>query len=459
MKKLFIFSMLLFTAITAFSQNLIFQKSLREAVEKANKSGKLIFIEIDARPHPHPFPFTSAIDKPEVSSYYNKTFINYRAMVTDTAALSALKDYQIGNTFPCYLFLDNEQNLVYRETGNSIQNEKYLNMAEKALTAVKSGRTISNYQKKYKAGNTSKEFLKDYIILREELGLYDNAKLIDEYVDQLIVKSFDDYQEVLFILKAGPYVYGKAYTFSYTNKKIIDSIYKHEPVEVRVAINDRIANNTEREAIRTQNLNMAMQAANMVRALWSRDYRKGNRAYTSRILTYYLGIKDTTNYYQQASFFYDAYYMNISADSAKKRQQEMLNQIKQKAEARYAAKPIKSSGTDTLQKRLMVYQSSSEPSSIVATTLNNAAYQFYTLGTRNPNYLVKALLWSRRSLELSENEAYYDTLAHILYRLGFYEEAQVTQHKAVEMAQKNNTDPVALGRYKEEFAKIKQRKL
>jgi len=459
MKRLSILIVLLFISIAAFSQNLNFQKSFKDAVEKANKSGKLIFIEIDAPPHPHPFPFTTALDKPEVTSYYNNTFINYKAIVTDTAAIAPLKDYNIGTTFPCYLFVDNKLSLVYRETWNSSKTERYLNMAEKALAAVKSGRTISNYQEKYKAGNTGKEFLKDYITLREELGLYDNAKLIDQYVDQLTVKSFDDYQEVLFILKAGPYVYGKAYTFGHTNKKITDSIYKYEPLDVRVAINDRMADNTQKEAIKTHNLNMAMQAANMVRATWSRDYRKGSRAYTSRMLSYYLGIKDTTTYYQQATFFYDAYYMNISADSAKKRQQEMLDQMKKKAEARLVAKPLNTPAADTLHKRIRVYQSISEPSSVVASTLNNAAYQFYTLGTRNPNYLAKAMLWSRRSLELSENEAYYDTLAHILYRLGFYDEAQVTQNKAVEMAKKNNTDPVSLGRYKEELTKMKQRKL
>lgn len=63
-----------------------------------------------------------------------------------------------------------------------------------------------------------------------------------------------------------------------------------------------------------------------------------------------------------------------------------------------------------------------------------------TTGKKSPNHLTKAMLWSKRSVALKPTSAYYDTLAHILYRLGFYAEAESTQVEAIECAKSEKRD-------------------
>lgn len=64
-----------------------------------------------------------------------------------------------------------------------------------------------------------------------------------------------------------------------------------------------------------------------------------------------------------------------------------------------------------------------------ANELNNAAWKFYEIGTKNLNHLTKAMLWSRRAIELNPIVGYYDTLAHILYRMEYYDEAILPRKK------------------------------
>ena len=99
---------------------------------------------------------------------------------------------------------------------------------------------------------------------------------------------------------------------------------------------------------------------------------------------------------------------------------------------------------------------SSASGNSVATVLNNVAWQFYETGTKNINYLSKAMSWSRRAIELDPKANYYDTLAHILYMMGYHEEAIRTQENAIVQA-KNQS--MALANLKVELQKMKERSL
>ena len=97
----------------------------------------------------------------------------------------------------------------------------------------------------------------------------------------------------------------------------------------------------------------------------------------------------------------------------------------------------------------------------VSTILNNAAYSFFTAGTHNPAYLLKAITWSRRSIDLNPLSGFYDTLAHLLYRYGFYSEAEQEQNIAIEMARKEDMAEKSTTEkhLKAELLKIKKRTL
>jgi len=282
-----------------------------------------------------------------------------------------------------------------------------------------------------------------------------------------LVKDQDDYDEVLFLLKTGPYAFGKTYNFINANRKIIDSIYKKEPLVTRQAINNRIIANSRAEAIRTKNATLANYTASFIRSSWGKDYLEGNRRSTIEMLNYYKTVKDTTRFYQQALYFYDGY-LNISADSAKKLEKialdKMKENVKNNIKSNEVKKPVDSTKQNKVaQKQVVVLRQFETVSSSnsVATTLNNAAWDFYTMGTHNTNYLIKAYIWSRRSIELQPIYGFYDTMAHIMYRLGFYAEAEINQQKAVEMAtnQQPSVSAKEIELLKAELGKIKEHTL
>lgn len=66
------------------------------------------------------------------------------------------------------------------------------------------------------------------------------------------------------------------------------------------------------------------------------------------------------------------------------------------------------------------------------------------------------MLWSRRSIELTPLSGYYDTLAHILYRMGYYEEAVKTQETAIE---KGKQEKMSVTNLQSELKKIKSKSL
>jgi len=455
-------------ALAGYSQHIDYQNSFEQAIAKAKAKHKLLFVNIYVNAHPvingKQISYKSGLDSPKVAKFYNKNFINFRVSMLDSAAMAFRSKYKIVS-FPTYLFFDGNNNLVYRElyTPAITKVDKYITMGNKALAIEKSGRTLSSFESRYNKGVRNATFLKDYIQMREDLEIYDNAGLIDEYVDNLTIKSLNDYNQILFILKAGPYAYGKTYNLIYTNKKTVDSIYKKEPYDLRVAINNRIINNTIDKAIKDKNLALAQQAARFASTTYSHDYRRSSITMTGWLLRYYYAVKDTASYLHTAIYYYDGNYMNISADSANKIDQKNMDIMRKKFAVKQQPGSVKKMAVhDSLKKNAAVTQIrygepfSSRSVNSTATTLNNAAYTFYKLGTHNQNYLTKAMLWSKRSIELSPKSAYYDTLAHILYRLGFYDEAAATQSQAISLAQKTNG---TVDYYKSELNKIKQRQL
>jgi hypothetical protein len=422
MKKLSILLIVLTSVSFCYSQEITYQKTLDDAISLSAKKKKPVFILLSPPPFqnvPAHASFDSGFDTKEVIDFYNKNFTSYKADVTDSSGAK-----------------DTKGQIIYKGSGNAALPAKYLDMAKQALARFASGKTISNYEELHLAGSMTADQLKDYITLKEELELFDNAPLIDEYVNFLTIKSFEDYDQVLFILKAGPYAYGKAYNLCRTNPKIVDSIYKKEPLALRSAINNHTILNTRNEAIKTKNIRMAQNNATFSSGTWGKNFREAGKASTLEMIYYYKAIKDTASYYRQASFLYDTYYMNISADSAKKLQKQIVDNLRPTPSAKANIKSItdttgKGAGIKKITYSQMVAVSSS---SDVANVLNNAAYEFYSSGTRNTNYLYKALIWSKRAIDLRPTAGYYDTLAHLMYRLDFYDDAVLNQKKAIDMA-------------------------
>lgn len=462
MKKTLLFLIAVVQLTFAYSQEINYQKTFKEAKNLAAKEHKPIFVLINAPENPshHLANYTSGISSPQVVELYNKKFISYKTTIDDSSA-KAIGPIINSNFYPEYIFLDSKAQPIYKTTGNTVQIQKYLDMAQETLRRLASGKTLSYYEELDKSEKITYDQLKDYITLKESLDLFDNAALIDKYINFLTIKDLNDYDQILFILKAGPYAYGKTYNLIFTNKKIVDSIYKREPIEVRRAINNHIIANSRNEARKTKNAALAQNTAAYIRGTWSKNYAEGLRNSNKEMIAYYYAVKDTANYYRQAYYFYDGY-LNISADSAKKLEKLTLERIKESLNDKVKREKSsgKSSQFDSIKQRPIIITSSTVATNSVANELNTAAWDFYLLGTHNINYLFKALLWCRRSIELQPVFNSYDTMAHVMYRLNFYDEATLNQQKAIDMAMATpNVAQKEIENLKTELSKIRERKL
>jgi tetratricopeptide (TPR) repeat protein len=201
-------------------------------------------------------------------------------------------------------------------------------------------------------------------------------------------------------------------------------------------------------AIANKNISRAMAAANFTRSTWASNPIEGQKNWNFKIMQYYIGVKDTTKYLQQASVFYEQYYMRLTVDSVRKR--DSLNYLTAKKNAREISR---TTINDTTIRRSFSFSYSKDS---YATELNNAAWTFYQMAVNKNDYLFKAMLWSRRALELSAKPAFYDTYAHLLYRLKFFDEAESMQRKAIDLGK---TDKIDTKLFQEEYEKIRKKTL
>lgn len=390
-------------------------------------------------------------------------FIVYETNGGDSAIRSIISTYRI-NSFPTFLFMHANQDVFHRDFGFSPTTHKYLAMLDLALTKSKE-KSISTLEKEYLDNKSDYAILKKLIELKKKNGITNNAELIEQYVKGLRISDFQDYQTVLFILEAGPYIDGDAYKLAHTNRKIVDSIFKKEPYQLRVNLNNYMISNTMLNAVKTKNARQAQSVASFSRNSWSGDYFKGNKSYGSQMLYYYSAVKDTTNYLRSAVQHYDTYYMNISADSIKKVEEKERQAMLERNKPVFATTPpiskekmdsILKSNPKIVRRTESVITSSSSTS--YASELNNIAYRFYQTGTKNMNYLTKAMIWSKRAIELNPTWGFYDTLAHLYYAMGIYNEALATQKTASDMAKAENQTEGFL-RSQEAYEKMKNRTL
>ena len=442
---------ILFIMIICFgpiqAQKINYETSFEKAKSLAIQQKRPLAILITIEPPVYTPNFLNGLNDEKVIEKFNSSFINYKADRSDTSASGKIiKEYNIFR-FPSFIFLDAKGGLMFTDIAFLSIPQPLLDIAEKAMSATKE-KSLVEYDSIYTAGDYNTSFLKDYILRREKAGITKNAELIEKYVFGLKVSDLSNYGTVLFILKAGPTADGNAYKLASLNKQLIDSIFKTEPLADRITMNNSTIINTMNSAIANKSFSRAMAAANFTRGTWVNNPIEGQKNWNLKIIQYYIGIKDTTKYLQQASVFYEQYYMRLTVDSVRKR--DSLNYINIKKNLREISR---TTNNDTTIRRSFSFSYSKDS---YATELNNAAWTFYQMAVNKNDYLFKAMLWSRRALELAAKPAFYDTYAHLLYRLRFFDEAESMQRKAVELGK---ADKIDIKLFQMEYEKIRKKTL
>ncbi len=442
--------------------------SLESAIKKSEVEKKPILV-IVYPPAEHKHNIKSAHQENDVIKKFKSEFLVFETTIADKTIAPILSLYKIRN-LPAFVFMHSTKEVFYSESGASTFKEKYFRMIDQALSKSKDS-SIYDLENSYLSDKLNNQKLKRYIEARKAKGITDNAELIEEFAKNLEPADFNDYQTILYILKGAPYAYSKAHKLAMNSKKIYDSIYNNEPLKDRIAINQEIIENTLKNAIKYKDSKQAYFAAYFARAVYGKDTRNGEWAYSNKMINYYKAVGDTSCYLKLAVPYYDRYYMTLNAEATKKYSEKQriesaeqkfdkedrniqvvtksqFDEIRKKHQTQgNIKKNVSHAELEQLKKQHPEAVSQTKTYAVVdsyeynayANTLNSAAWGFYQTGTTNVNYLTKALLWSRRSIELSAKAAYYDTLAHLLYRLGYETEAIKTQKDAIAKAKIQKT--------------------
>lgn len=439
--------------------------SLNQVFARARQQSKPVFLLLAPPPPPASLPphlkaerTKSGLYAPAVVEKLNRTFLS-KELVFGTAEMGvAARRYNV-TSYPTYLYFNPDGNLLYRRLGNMSNEAQYLADIAAAEQAQRDPQNLSYLAAEFQRGNRDIELLKRYLAKRRDLRLPTEPAVLDAYARQLPAKAFYQPAEVLFILENGPVVGSPAFQLSHLSQKLIDSLYSVLPLPQRIAFNSLIIKNTMAQAAATKDRILAEKGANFARSTWNTDYAKGARVYERDMLAFYQTIGDTTNYLRQAVPYYERYYFNLPADSVKKalealrvfrqRQPMLLQRLDSAARQRSAGHPP----VGAVTRRIVAV--SGPPASFLQ-ELNNGAWAIYQTGTRNKNYLWHATTWSKRTVDLDPTSYNNDTLAHLLYRLGFYTEAEVRQQQAVELARREKT---AFATYQQELEKMRKRSL
>ena len=449
------------------AQSIRFEKdSLTHVFVRAWQLKKPVFVLLTAPPSPagpsamlRKSGSESELFAPAVVALLNKEFLN-KELQYGTAEIAAVVRKYTVSRYPTCLYFGVDGSLLYRSTGSASNEQRYLQDLRAFRQAQADPQNLSYYHTQFQQGNRSVSFLQQYLDKCQQMGQLVAPDLLDAYVKQLPAHAFDRAAEVVFVLGHGPVVGSNAYQLTRRNPRLYDSLYRAWPLAQRIAINNLMISNTMAQAIATKDRKLAMQGADFARRTWSSNAVRGARAFEDNMLGFYSSTQDTSNYLRSATSFYERYYMAVSADSAKKvvaavqaYRQEQRASLQRLANpiAKPAGAKIRANGTYVVQQRFTI----GPPNSFLL-ELNNGAKAIYQTGTRNSQYLQQALQWSKRTVNLDPISYNFDMLAHLLYRLRFFSEAEVVQQQAVAAARQEK-EPVAP--YELELEKIKKRTL
>lgn len=174
-----------------------YQGTFKELLNEARQKDKMIFIDVYTDwcgpcKYMDKFVFT----EPMVAARYNPNFLSYRLNAEKGEGIALAKKYGI-NAYPTFLFLNNRGYLVHKVVGEK-EKDPFAGIAEQALKHGADPNNLGNLEKKFKEGNRSAVFLKNYLNRLNEMGI-DNSSVLDEYFKTIPSRQLQEDSTLLYL--------------------------------------------------------------------------------------------------------------------------------------------------------------------------------------------------------------------------------------------------------------------
>ena len=438
MKKIILY--FLFFPFFTSAQEINFEKGTwKETLAKSKAQNKPIFVDFFTTwCGPCKMLDQKVYSKPEVIQKMNANFINFKIDAEKGEGPQLASRFQV-SAYPFLVWADKNENVLLTDAGYMPVGE-FMKSVDNALNQYKEGR-LEDYETQYNSGKRDAVFLADFINKRRGM-MMDNRDLVEQYL--LAIPVSEQFSEKTLKLVAN-----NSFTL---NGKAIELLQNQSAFKKSGISTLDIVSTTMleyfRNALKRKDLDFLERLASFNTKLNPTEAGRQNERYR---MEFYKSANNTAKYLETAQNLADKYLMNVSKEELNKQNQAHFQEF---------MLPYKTGKEDSVKIGKVRFDAmkklhSRYASINFASDLDGLADEFYR-NVSDKMVLQEAVLWSKKSNEIDENPDYWNTYAHLLYKMGVKTEAITAEEKALELAK------IRKGltfKYEEELGKMKAGKL
>lgn len=222
MRKFLTLFVVALTCNVSFTQGVSFEhSSFNQALEKAKKENKLLFIDCYTTwCGPCKWMTKEIFPQKEVGDFFNENFISIKVDMEKGEGIDLNKKYGV-KAYPTLLFIDANGNAVHKLVGG----KQASNLIKGAKSALNPNLRIDVLKEKYNSGNRDYNFLITYLKALKDQYDNENAAIVaKEIIEQSSIDKFMT-KDLFYVISAAKYPYNsKEYKYLLKNKLQVKNI-------------------------------------------------------------------------------------------------------------------------------------------------------------------------------------------------------------------------------------------
>ncbi|WP_088160603.1 hypothetical protein [Sphingobacterium sp. G1-14] len=399
-----------------------------QLLERAAKENKPMFLVVHQRDDQF-IPFRGSVSK-KAKDMLSTQFVSGIVQVDRDEF-----DHPLQRAFylnkPMYLVTDKDGIPILRVDKAVDGGDELENLIDSANTLAKA-ETLGKLTAEYRKGIRQQSLLNKILRYNQTFDQYTDQQLLSDYIAQLTIEQLNNFETVVFLLSCGPVYNSKSYLLARTNSKMVDSLYSSLPLPVRKKINNRIIQRTFRESLDKRNFSLAQNVGYFAYTTWTSNYLRASNSQGYYPLEYKRLMKDSLSYVRMARNYYEQSFYKVDPDSLSRMD------FAQDRKINFSGNQLVLDSAQNAEFKSLVGKGRKYYQDDLANNLNYGAKQILAFERNDPSVIFDAIRWQKKTIDLKPDvPAFRYTMALLLYRVGFYAQAEEEQQRAVKLSKSN----------------------